>query len=197
MPILNRSQKNKRQVSPFDRPSAGSADRHEVPVASTQVVNDDERQGRRVIRFECDRASPKASAKPRGVKRGRPITRARSQRQVANEDDEYNGENDSDADLTPKRIRTETLYINNIEGLLKFYRHRFDELTMKPMRKIITEWVSRLEPQRQSKYGKYDNKLPSKRTALSPPWWPSDCPYREPSHLKRERELSTSRLYLC
>jgi hypothetical protein len=148
-----------------------------------------ERSNRRVLRFESDNSSPKAPAKPRGVKRGRPSTRARVQQRVDSEEDECNDDEEDDLNSAPRRTRTETLYINNLEALTKFYRRRFDEMTMKPLRKIITEWVGRLEPQRQSKYGKYDNKLPSKRSEPSPPWWPSYCPYREPSHLKREREF--------
>lgn len=170
-----------------------TADRDIAPVPQVQD-NARERPTRRVLRFESANPAPKTPAKPRGVKRGRPSTRARSQR-VDDEDDECNEDDEHDPSSTPKRTRTETLYINNVEALTKFYRRRFDEMTMKPLRKIITEWVGRLEPQRQSKYGKYDNKLPSKRSEPSPPWWPSYCPYREPSHLKREREFQASRLF--
>jgi hypothetical protein len=149
-----------------------------------------ERQNRRSLKFESNvhNASQKTSAKPRGVKRGRLLTRARSKRRADEEEDECHEDEITDQDSVPKRTRTETMYINNIEALTRFYRRRFDEMTMKPLRKIITEWVGRLEPQRQSKYGRYDNKLPSRRDEPSPPWWPSYCPYREPSHLKRERE---------
>ncbi|PVI07584.1 hypothetical protein DM02DRAFT_284072 [Periconia macrospinosa] len=59
---------------------------------------------------------------------------------------------------------------------------------MKPLRQIVTAWVKRLAPQRNNSYGRYDKRI---TPALNPgcrcpPWWPSNAPYNEPSHLKSQ-----------
>jgi hypothetical protein len=71
--------------------------------------------------------------------------------------------------------------------LKKFLHCRFDELTMKPLRGIVTHWVKLLEPRRLGDWGKYHEKLPSE--AETPPWWPKTVIYKEPSHLKKNGEF--------
>lgn len=88
------------------------------------------------------------------------------------------------------------LNIGDIEGLKHFYGVRLQELTMKPLRDIVTAWVKRLEPKRQKKYGPYfrfkpNEPIPTSSISRSrcPPWWPAEVPYIEPSHLKLRRKL--------
>jgi hypothetical protein len=83
------------------------------------------------------------------------------------------------------------MYINDIEALTWFYQQRFQEMSLKPLRKIIASWIMLLEPERPMRYGAYDNKRPSGR-ARSPPWWPYDCPYTTPARMKRERKSPSS-----
>jgi len=70
-----------------------------------------------------------------------------------------------------------------IGAFKKFLYYRFDELTMKPLRGIVTHWVKLLEPERLGCWGKYHEMLPSE--AESPPWWPRTVIYKDPSHLKK------------
>ncbi|KAF2446110.1 hypothetical protein P171DRAFT_430327 [Karstenula rhodostoma CBS 690.94] len=83
-----------------------------------------------------------------------------------------------------------TFSIGDVKSLKAFYAARFRELTMKPMRDVVTAWVKRLEPKRQKKYGpyqRYDHDARSdKFKGVKPPWWPAHIPYVEPSHLKLE-----------
>jgi hypothetical protein len=41
---------------------------------------------------------------------------------------------------------TKTFRMGEIEGLMEFFRHRIDELTMKPVRGMVTAWIKILEP---------------------------------------------------
>jgi hypothetical protein len=134
-------------------------------------------------------------ATSRGVKRGR--GRPPKRKRAVEEEDADDEEHGSDFDTKPAQTPTQSIFVNDIPALTKFFQRRFDEMTMKPLRKITTEWVGRLEPKRQSKYGRYDGKLPTERKTDSPPWWPLTCPYREPSHLKREREFHQLPLCPC
>lgn len=77
-----------------------------------------------------------------------------------------------------------TFYIGDVDAFKKFLRRRFDELTMKPLRGIATHWVKLIEPRRLGDWGKYHEMKPSE--AETPPWWPRDVIYKEPSHLKKE-----------
>ena len=90
-----------------------------------------------------------------------------------------------EADKTVQAVTQEshTFYIGDVEKLKEFLTHRFDELTMKPLRGIATHWVKLLEPRRLGDWGKYHEKLPSE--ADTPPWWPRTVIYKEPSHLKK------------
>ena len=79
-----------------------------------------------------------------------------------------------------------TFYIGDIDAFKEFLNCRFDELTMKPLRGIVTHWVKLLEPRRLGDWGKYHELLPSE--ADTPPWWPKTVIYKEPSHLKKNGE---------
>lgn len=99
----------------------------------------------------------------------------------------------ADGDCEVKKAsETFTFSIGDIASLQTFYKTRFRELTMKPMRDIVTAWVKKIEPKRQKKYGRYQrynaNSRLNKTNSIKPPWWPADVPYVEPSHLKLERE---------
>ena len=77
--------------------------------------------------------------------------------------------------------------MGDIKGLKTFFRHRIEELTMKPVRGMVTTWIKQLEPRRQGGYGPYHRKKPSEMPPdATPPWWPQDVPYIEPAHLNRE-----------
>jgi hypothetical protein len=87
----------------------------------------------------------------------------------------------------------EALYIDGIDAVLRFYRYRFNELPLRALKSILTSWIDNWEPQRKSKYGRYNKKFPSERSQASPPWWPSDCPYTEPATMTREGEFQPYR----
>lgn len=98
--------------------------------------------------------------------------------------EEENEQCDRDIKITTKQ--SYTFYIGDIAKLKKFFRRRLDELTMKPLRPIVTAWIKQLEPKRLSHYGPYHKKFPGEVSAkLTPPWWPSDVRYEEPSHLDK------------
>ena len=78
-----------------------------------------------------------------------------------------------------------------MKELKRFFRKRLDELTMKPVRPIVTAWVKLLEPKRLTRFGPYHKKLPNEQPQeCTPPWWPRDVPYEEPSHLDKDGKLS-------
>lgn len=101
------------------------------------------------------------------------------------------GRNNADKESTGKhnedRVATEefqSFYVGDIPAFKKFLYRRFDELTMKPLRGIVTHWVKLIEPRRLGDWGKYHEMLPSE--AETPPWWPRTVIYKEPSHLKKD-----------
>lgn len=62
---------------------------------------------------------------------------------------------------------------------------------MKPLRPIVTAWIKQLEPRRLGAYGPYHKQLPSQQPPeCTPPWWPGDVPYEEPSHLDKTGKSS-------
>lgn len=79
-----------------------------------------------------------------------------------------------------------TFYIDDVDAFKKFLHFRFEELTMKPLRGIVTGWIKHLEPKRLCEWGKYHEMLPTEANA--PLWWPATVIYKEPSHLKKEGE---------
>ena len=103
---------------------------------------------------------------------------------------------DCEASPVPKTFR-----IGDIASLQIFYATRFRELTMKPMRDIVTAWVKRLEPKRQKKFGPYQrydlDPLSVRAKSTKPPWWPTEIPYVEPSHLKLERKSRLRQTCSC
>ena len=91
-----------------------------------------------------------------------------------------------DRDVPVATQKSHTFYIGDVKPLMGFFHRRLDELTMKPVRPIVTAWVKQLEPKRLSLYGPYHKKLPREQPSeCTPPWWPQDVPYEEPSHLDK------------
>ncbi|KAI0578281.1 DUF2841 domain-containing protein [Pyrenophora tritici-repentis] len=124
--------------------------------------------------------APALSTAPERRKRKR--TRAIVQDSSEDDIDDHYGPRDV-------TISTHTAYhfhIGDLDALKKFFRRRLDELTTKPVRPIVTAWLKLLEPKRLSIYGRYHKKLPREQPpACTPPWWPHDVPYEEPSHLDK------------
>ena len=117
----------------------------------------------------------------RSVAQGLALAR---QTDVTNEDvNEFDQANVDDLSAQVVTEESHTFYIGDIGAFEKFLYYRFDELTMKPLRGIVTHWVKLLEPRRLGDWGKYHEMLPSE--AESPPWWPRTVIYKEPSHLKK------------
>ena len=117
----------------------------------------------------------------RSVAQGLALAR---QADVTNEDvDEFDQATVDNLSAQTVTEESHTFYIGDIGAFKEFLYYRFDELTMKPLRGIVTHWVKLLEPRRLSGWGKYHEMLPSE--AESPPWWPRTVIYKEPSHLKK------------
>jgi hypothetical protein len=96
------------------------------------------------------------------------------------------GDEEEDETREVVKDKSYTFYIGDIEKLQRFMRQRFNELTMKPLRGIVTNWIRLLEPRRLGAYGKYHEMLPSQMPEdATPPWWPKTIIYKEPSHLKK------------
>jgi hypothetical protein len=64
---------------------------------------------------------------------------------------------------------------------------RLEELTIKPLRPIVTEWVKLLVPRRQALHGPYQKRHPDTGAPArpAPHWWPKGIQYFEPSHLSK------------
>ncbi|KAF3035970.1 hypothetical protein E8E12_007568 [Didymella heteroderae] len=124
--------------------------------------------------------------KSKSLKRTRSVAQGLARNRKAVADDT----NPEDAEPTVEVVTEEshTFYIGDIDAFKMFLTRRFDELTMKPLRGIATHWVKLIEPRRLGDWGKYHEMKPSE--AETPPWWPQDVIYKEPSHLKKE-DLST------
>lgn len=94
-------------------------------------------------------------------------------------------EEDDDANYSTSKV-SYTMYIGNVGELITFFRRRFTELTMKPLRPIVTAWIKALEPTRLGSYGPYHKTLPKDQDPqCTPAWWPEDVRYEEPSHLNK------------
>lgn len=105
--------------------------------------------------------------------------------------DDGNDEHCDDRDVSVPAAKSHTFYIGDVKELKRFFRKRLDELTMKPVRPIVTAWVKLLEPKRLTRFGPYHKKLPNEQPQkCTPPWWPRDVPYEEPSHLDKDGKLS-------
>ncbi|USP75768.1 hypothetical protein yc1106_03042 [Curvularia clavata] len=127
---------------------------------------------------------PKAERNPRKRSQSSEGTSfSQSVAEAANYEEE-NGQYSTDVKITTEQ--SYTFYIGDIAELKKFFRRRLDELTMKPLRPIVTAWIKQLEPKRLSHYGPYHKRFPRELPSkCTPPWWPSDVRYEEPSHLDK------------
>ncbi|CAN9413706.1 unnamed protein product [Alternaria alternata] len=125
-------------------------------------------------------------------KRTRSQARGRLSRTVARQpSDDENDEQCDDRDVSVPAAKSYTFYIGDMKELKRFFRKRLDELTMKPVRPIVTAWVKLLEPKRLTRFGPYHKKLPNEQPQeCTPPWWPRDVPYEEPSHLDKDGLLT-------
>ncbi|KAH7348123.1 hypothetical protein BKA66DRAFT_516742 [Pyrenochaeta sp. MPI-SDFR-AT-0127] len=173
-----------------DHPSTG-AGMPQSHAAYMQSVNESPRvrvAGSRVAQ-SVPVTTPRA-AKRKAHKRSRFVARPQyTTAQYPSED-----EDDAECDDEDVRVLTEesySFYIGDFIEVMKFFRRRFDELTMKPVRSMVTAWIKQLEPRRLSVYGPYHKQLPSEHPPeCTPPWWPRDVPYNEPSHLSKEHLLT-------
>ncbi|KAF1933608.1 uncharacterized protein M421DRAFT_201058 [Didymella exigua CBS 183.55] len=124
--------------------------------------------------------------KSKSLKRSRSVAQGLGPNRKAVTDDTSFEDAESAVEVVTEE--SHTFYIGDIDAFKKFLTRRFDELTMKPLRGIATHWVKLIEPRRLGDWGKYHEMKPSE--AETPPWWPRDVIYKEPSHLKKE-DLST------
>lgn len=104
--------------------------------------------------------------------------------------DASNTSNTDDYEVTSQSAQREhshTFRMGNFEALKLFLGFRMDELTVRFLRPIVIEWLKLLEPTRPKKYGPYHKCRPSEapENASTPPWWPEDCHYNDPSHLSK------------
>jgi hypothetical protein len=95
--------------------------------------------------------------------------------------------NDHDDETMVQTESSRTFHVGDIKALKTFLRYRIDELTMKPVRGMVTAWLRQLEPKRKGGYGPYHKMLPCDAPAdATPPWWPHNVPYVEPAHLDKD-----------
>jgi hypothetical protein len=92
---------------------------------------------------DSDKATTRPSAPKKSLKRTRSEGPARRLRQARGGDGEVSGD-EEEGGVPPET--TGSFCMGNIEGLKEFFRHRIDELTMKPVRGIMTAWIKILEP---------------------------------------------------
>ncbi|KAH7074684.1 hypothetical protein BKA63DRAFT_319292 [Paraphoma chrysanthemicola] len=142
-------------------------------------------------------AKKKAVHKPpkrKALKRSRSIAQGLSQQPSvsdASEDDNDDGDEDKRKEVTVITETARHFEMGDIKALKTFFRHRIDELTMKPVRGMVTGWIKQLEPRRLGGYGPYHRKLPTEAPAdATPPWWPQSVPYIEPAHLDKDGLLT-------
>jgi hypothetical protein len=118
-----------------------------------------------------------------------PLKRRRSSVQRRDLEPLDGNDDDEDEDKSREVVKgkSDTFYIGDLAELERFMRQRFNELTMKPLRGIVTSWIKLLEPRRLGTYGKYHEMLPSQMPEdATPPWWPKTIIYKEPSHLGKD-----------
>jgi hypothetical protein len=108
------------------------------------------------------------------------------------------GDDEADKEVSVMTESSRTFHIGDIEALKVFFRQRIDELTMKPVRGMVTSWVKQLEPKRKGGYGPYHKMLPSEAPDdATPPWWPRNVPYIEPAHLDKDGKQRWRPHYHC
>jgi hypothetical protein len=133
-------------------------------------------------------------AKRNVLKRTRSVAQGLSQPSSVREvnDDDVRSSTNAGGDETDKEVSvvtetSRTFHVGDIAALKVFFRQRIDELTMKPVRGMVTSWVKQLEPKRKGGYGPYHKMLPSEAPDdATPPWWPRNVPYIEPAHLDKD-----------
>ncbi|KAF3028726.1 hypothetical protein E8E12_000359 [Didymella heteroderae] len=113
--------------------------------------------------------------------KGRKRTRSVTPDLAGNEDNSSEGDGQTVEVATEK---SHTFYIGDIDSLKKFLTHRFDELTLEELRGFVRHWIKLIERRWIGDWGMYHEMKVSE--AETPPWWPQDMIYREPSHLKKE-----------
>ncbi|KAJ4286953.1 hypothetical protein N0V90_012833 [Kalmusia sp. IMI 367209] len=72
----------------------------------------------------------------------------------------------------------------DIKGLRHFLFTRFKEVTLKPLRYIVTAWIHWIQPNRRKIYGAYNSRTNKHESSELPPWWPTTVPYDEPTRLR-------------
>jgi hypothetical protein len=133
--------------------------------------------------------SPVRKAAPRPAKRNT-LKRTRSVAQGLAQPCQPQ-QTDEDSNEYDEETTVQTFHVGDIEALKSFLRYRIDELTMKPVRGMVTAWLKRVEPKRKGGYGPYHKMLPSEAPAdATPPWWPRHVPYVEPAHLDKDGKHS-------
>jgi hypothetical protein len=93
---------------------------------------------------------------------------------------------------TTAEAATSTFHIGDLEALKEFIRTRLRELTAKPLRLIVAEWIKLAEPDRRGK-GPYSKIAPMyDRKGDYPAWWPRHVRYGEPGHLRSDELCDVS-----
>jgi hypothetical protein len=133
--------------------------------------------------------------KRQALKRSRSVAQGLSQsrraREVSDVEDNIDHADDEKEEVAVVNEASKTFQVGDIEALKTFLRARIDELTMKPVRSMVTSWVKKLEPKRKGGYGPYHKMLPSAAPEeATPPWWPRTVPYIEPAHLDKDGKQS-------
>jgi hypothetical protein len=136
----------------------------------------------------------KVLKRTRSVAQG--LSQPRNVRDVSDAEDRASNGDDEVEEVSVVTEDSKTFCIGDIEALKVFFRHRIDELTMKPVRSMVTSWVKQLEPKRKGGYGPYHKMLPSEAAEdATPPWWPQSVPYVEPAHLDKDGKHSHDMSY--
>jgi hypothetical protein len=98
-------------------------------------------------------------ALPRGVRRRAALKRPRAaslvhgvNRSKSCVDEHASDGEDEDDDEDEKDETIKRFHMGDIDGLKIMLKHRIDELTMKPVRGMVTAWVKQLEPRYVSEY---------------------------------------------
>lgn len=74
------------------------------------------------------------------------------------------------------------LDLTNKKHLDEYYENRFTQMQQLNCKEIAKAWIKAVEPKKQSQYP-YNSKHTNK--GKRPPWWPHECAYVEPDHLKK------------
>ena len=114
-----------------------------VAMAHKQPASCTDKQEKPVV---CQLGLPKSKSlkRSRSVAQGLALAR---QTDVTNEDvNEFDQANVDNLSAQVVNEESHTFYIGDIGAFKEFLYYRFDELTMKPLRGIVTHWVKLLEP---------------------------------------------------